>query len=184
MLPKLGPLETQQLWLNALRWQKKGGLQAKEEAQKILDAIETSWLIRAAGPRDGWFPWPTTEAHPGLGTLGPNQWLEMGLLSFLGYHVGANGEAESVRRLILQRLLFLKVLPPVFPAWYLRQWGEVESAERLKKTADTIASLVRNNRRMADPSRDLAIEHWCCDLTYLHREHYTARFGFAWPDTI
>lgn len=180
-LPNLGPQETVQVWLNALRVLDDPKRETDHaEAQKVLDGVETCWLIRSRGTPEGWFRWPSTTADGGDGSVDGSTWLKQGPLKVLGYEVGQNGEAKGVREGVLDRV-FQGVLPPLFPPAYLRGWGEQSSPARLEKMADSIASFARYAKRRDDHAMGVAIRDWEDDLAYLYRKFYVGRFGFGWP---
>jgi hypothetical protein len=182
-LPQMGPEATLQVWSNALRLLERGGApQTRQAAQVILDAVEDAWLKRSLGTPEGWFPWPSTSAPGGDGSLTAAAWMELGPLKALGYTVGQEGEPPSVRRAILRRV-FEGVIPPVFPRAYLMQWGEPSSPARLHKMADSIASFTRSAKRRDAVALREAIADWEMDLAHLRNAFYVGRFGFAWPTT-
>jgi hypothetical protein len=180
-LAQLGPEETKQLWLNAIRVQTSDPSPARRDAARsMLEAIEEVWLVRSRGAPEGWFKWPTTYASPGVGGVSGDLWLREGPLRFLGYWVGEDAAPPEVRRSILARV-FEGPLPPVFPPDYLREWGAPGSSARLHKMADSIASFARLRKQRDAKRFAKAIQDWESDLGYLHRTYYIGRFGFGWP---
>ena len=170
-----------QIWSNAVRILAQSTEAAeREEAQAVLDGVETVWLLRARGAPEGWFKWPSTEAPVGAGGLDSKAWLELGPLKLLGYSVGREGAAVEVRREVLARV-FAGVLPPIFPPAYIVGWGEPRSPARLHKMADSIASFARSAKRRDAELLGEAIEDWEADLTFLHATYYVGHFHFAWP---
>ena len=106
----------------------------------------------------GDFSWPSTNASP----TGNSEKLTIdapgiGVLKFMGYHVGMSGEDKAVRRIILDNV-FRRRLPPVDSSFYMKEWGQPSSRDRLKKMADTIAACARNQKRMKTGSRGKAIQ--------------------------
>jgi hypothetical protein len=59
-------------------------------ARKRLEDVEAEWERHVAlAPGDeGYFAWPSTEASAGSGTVAIGTWQEIGMLGYLGYHVG------------------------------------------------------------------------------------------------
>ena len=170
-----------QIWLNALRLIQRGANQRSlDEARQILEGVETIWFVRARGAPAGWFPWPSTVADGGDGSVSGEEWLGTGPLKFLGYTVGSNGEPKGVRWAVLERA-FNVALPPVFPPQYLAAWGDPGSAQRLHKIADSIAAFARNAKRRDPGGLGAAIADWVTDLDHLHDKFYATQFGFDWP---
>lgn len=155
------------------------------------------WLMMKASGHPGLdylsslaFPWPTTDVWEVLlGTL--NLTFDrpaLGLLGAMGYRVGKNGVPEGRRRVILTTacLLPLARLPEKFLGqWdddYLEEWGSENSAARLSKMADSIATFCRNQKRKRTPSGQ-AIADWESDLRWLKATFYVGRYRFRWPST-
>ena len=180
-LPLMGPSEVAALWVNALRLSAAGLREdQRTEAQAVLDAVETIWLVRATGAPAGWFQWPSTDIFIGDGELNPEGWPVEGMLRFLGYSVGEHGEPQGLRWAILKRV-FEGELPPVFPGPYMEAWGQPSSPRRLHKMADCLASFARSAKRRGGAQLRIAIRDWEGDLQHLHDSYYAGRFGFDWP---
>lgn len=130
------------------------------------------------------FPWPSTEAFLGVGNLIENGWPQEGLLGHMGYHVGLSGASRSQRQKILERVFKEIWLPKVWSEEYLDEWGEAESADRLRKIAESIASFAKNMKRKSIGKSEAAIKDWEEDLDWLKVRFYTGRFRFRWPDTL
>jgi len=130
------------------------------------------------------FSWPSTTAERGVGNVEGDEWPKIGLLKYMGYAVGANGESISKRREILASTYELAVLPNIDSPEYIRSWGNSNCAARLKKMADAIAAFVRNQKRKSYPSYE-AINDWEEDLNWLKKTYYTGRYDykFNWPNT-
>lgn len=150
-------------------------LEAFKAAHPGLDLVSRGW--------PGWvstFVRPDRQHHDSL-ARGFASDQEIGPLRFMGYRVGRNGEETGARRDIL-RAAFTGELPIVGPLQYMREWGEPNSPERLRKIADSIATFCRNMKAKRDPSLE-AIEDWESDLEWLKDEFYHGHFRFHWPDT-
>jgi len=132
------------------------------------------------------FQWPKTEAEPGETALGPTDWPQVGMLGFLGYSVGQNGELRTTRQRILRDLFFEVNLPKVDNQAYVDKWGAPESGARLRKMAQSIASFCRGARRRDDFAMSVAIEEWEEDLAWLKSTYYDGKFDrqFQWPETF
>ncbi|MBD1823447.1 hypothetical protein H6F51_13240 [Cyanobacteria bacterium FACHB-DQ100] len=131
------------------------------------------------------FVWPTTTATVKVGSKNLSEDVfkyEEGLLKLYGYKVGVNGLPENQRRQILDDI-FLHSLPSIDNVAYLSEWGQLGTAKRLKKLADSIAAFTRNARRRNAGAFDKAIRDWEADLAYLKRTYYDERFSFQWPRT-
>ena len=107
---------------------------------------------------------------------------ETGLLRQYGYKVGANRLSEGQRRQILDSV-FLEPFPFVNDTAYLREWGEPNTAQRLRKLANCIATFARNAKRRRLSSYRESIQDWEADLAYLKRTYYDGRFDFRWSRT-
>ena len=129
------------------------------------------------------FPWPSTTAFPGLCDIPEPDWPQVGLLSHMGYRVGRSGEPTSRRREILAKVFEYDPLPNVDSADYMKQWGSARSGARLRKLAETIASLARNEKRRNSISYLEAIRDREEDLAWLKQRYYTGQFRFQWPST-
>lgn len=136
------------------------------------------------------FDWPSTDViarPPGLVVnFGSFDSPETGLLRHMGYAVGkTNGLPEGERRRILEDVMGRRLLPASkADEFYLDQWGEPASPERLRKTANCIASFVRLKKLDVHRDNSAAISDWESDLRWLkgkYYEHLGSRF--RWPDT-
>ena len=185
-LPSMSFPDTRQVWLNALVVigdEARTSLHAA--ARQQLVAIEDEWARRNLQPElgDEYFPWPSTWAPGGDGSLTGTNWLLIGPLAFLGYHVGrTKGLPSLTRRAILGRV-FVGVIPPVFPREYTAEWGTPASSARLRKLAESIAAFARHAKRRNQTVLDDAIRDWESDLQFLYDEYYLGRFRFTWPAT-
>lgn len=165
--------------------------EANPDAPDVLSAharlaeIEAEWSHRIAlKPGDpDYFPWPSTEAEFGLGAINADGWQEIGMLSYLGYHVGQSGRLIAEQRAHLLTQVFRMHLPPLNSVQYMRQWGASQTSQRLQKIAETLASLARNAKRRRNVDFAIAIRDWEADLAYLRRSFYDRRFDFPWPTT-
>lgn len=154
-----------------------------EAARARIDAINAEWLRRRLNHTQHAerFQWPSTDARAGWGGLNSEEWIEEGLLRFMGYRVGTSSTATSAWRERLLSEIFSCHVPPVFPDEYIDRWAEPGSVGRLRKMADTLAALTRNARRRRDAQMDAAIKEWESDLEFLYYEYYVGKFHFAWP---
>jgi hypothetical protein len=108
-----------------------------EEALELRLEISARWSSYAA--QNQWFPWPTTSAPPSARKLKGIEWRPYGMLSFLGYHVGETEPTPLKMRWGILEYAFECHLPPLIsPAYYL-EWGGRLIAQRLRKTANTLA---------------------------------------------
>ena len=154
-------------------------------ATQTVREIEESMESAADTHRDNdeYFLWPSTNAPASRrGYKGDFFDYEDGLLSFVGYQVGVNGETSDIRLRILD-CVFHNKLPHVESEEYMSQWGEPESADRLRKMAHTLAALARNAKRNSR-NYSRAIDEWESDLDYLHLRYYVGKFKFQWPGDL
>lgn len=174
-----------QIWRNAVAILSDRKRSAQHAAARdAIRIIGEEWLRRTSQPhwKEDYFPWPSTDAPRGGGGLDARGWPEEGLLVAVGYRVGqTQGVATPMRRAIL-REVFEGELPPVESPDYIREWGPPATPARLRKLAETLASLTRNEKRRREASLRRAIEQREDDLRFLHDEYYVGRFHFVWPD--
>jgi hypothetical protein len=125
--------------------------------------------------------WPTTEPAGGSGEL-EAEWPETGMLSSLGYRVGASGLQRPERQEILD-CAYQGKLPRVNSPVYVEAWGRPRTAVRLQKLAESLAAFTRNAKRRRAADTWETIEDWEMDLGYLKRKYYVGRYDFGWPAT-
>jgi hypothetical protein len=180
-LPRQTPEKLVQTWLNAIDIRDNGDNAVQRgSAQKVLKAINAEWQRRGRY-RDQYFRWPTTRADKGQGGFDIGNAPDKGLLRFMGYRVGrTDGVRSETRRSILSEV-FSGTLPPFESPEYLDQWGDPETANRLKKLAECIAAFARNAKRRKDHAMDDAVRDWEADLKFLYDRFYVGHFRFAWP---
>lgn len=153
------------------------------EAGRRLADVEQEWtrLEELAPDHPDYFPWPSTDAPAdGCGSVA-GTWQEIGMLAYLGYHVGLSSTLNAQQRKRLLDRVFAMRLPPLNGVAYMRQWGTPNTATRLKKIAESLASFVRNAKRRKNPNLSEAIRQWEEDLSGLRLSHYVGRFDFVWP---
>lgn len=133
------------------------------------------------------FDWPKTEVVGGGGSEVRLEVPTVGILAHMGYRVGKTaGRSRRKRQRVLKRVFWEEDLPFVKDRAYMQQWGEAASRKRLRKMADTIASLCRNEKRRNEQlggSLDEAISQREEDLAWLKRDLYDGNFNFSWPST-
>ena len=153
------------------------------QEQEIIQSRETDTQQKKQYKKQGYFPWPTTNAPISkYGSSGVQfHWEGEGLLSYVGYKVGHHGESIKIRQSILDAV-FHNPLPNVISNEYMNEWGARQTPQRLKKMAESIAAFTRNNKRR-DADMDEAIRNWEEDLEYLYNEYYVGKFNFGWPET-
>lgn len=143
---------------------------AKEEIEELLDIIKPDY-----------FEWPTT--HAPISTIGfcdDFYCYKTGLLSYVGYSTGKNGEPTKTRQAILD-CVFNNELPKINDKEYMDEWGTPKSPSRLKKMAVSIAAFTRNNKRNTAYNYQISIAQWESDLEYLFNRYYVGTFNFDWP---
>jgi hypothetical protein len=131
-----------------------------------------------------YFIWPNTNAPLGDGHLHQPDWLEIGLLKYLGYAVGATkGKLRTQRQTILAKVFGLNEIPNFAPSEFVDKWGTTKSSKRLKKMAYSIAAFSKNAKRKRRSIMTCAIENWEDDLSWLKIQYYDGRFDkeFDWP---
>ncbi len=183
-IPSMKVIETVNLWKNAVRILNDPSRASQHsDARNVVRAISADWARRTAAPisPDELFNWPETQANPGYGGLDTAAWIREGVLQFMGYRVGHDGETPIMRQAILAQV-FTDHIPPVFSRIYLEEWGDPATVQRLKKLADTIAALTRNAKRRRTQGMIEAIRDWEADLEFLYYEYYVGKFTFSWPE--
>lgn len=151
--------------------------------ERLVRCIEREWERRSnlRHHADEYFDWPTTKAKRGLGSIGDLGWVEKGVLGYLGYQVGEKSTLTEAHRHAILRRVFRMHLPPIESPDYMAEWSKPESAGRLKKMANSIASFARQAKRQSSRHMGEAIDSWERDLKMLHDEYYVSKFGFGWP---
>lgn len=178
-LPKRTLEELRQQWLNLVRLDPR----QFDRAGRFREALLEEWAARSRQARadDDYFVWPSTDGGNGDGSLRFDAWHKEGMLSYLGYRVGAtDGESPGTRQRILD-MAFCEILPPVNGPDYHQAWSEPETAARLKRLASEIARFARHAKSKRSADMSSAIEDWESDLQYLYNTYYVRRFGFGWP---
>ena len=184
-LPEKSLADTIRIWRNALRLLDDSNKAKRRDARKLLEAIKAEWIRRSEEPisAEEAFSFPTTDAAVGFGTLDASGWQSEGEISYMGYRVGNTaGEPTHIRKNNLDQI-FTGPIPPAFPTTHLAEWGEPETLLRLKKLAETIASLTRNAKRDTTNKKDAAIRDWESDLDYIYNRYYSGKYYFIWPLT-
>ena len=147
--------------------------------------IKDEWARRQRSPDkpQGFFVWPNTAATMGDASLGSISAPKRGMLAALGYHVGVTkGLPGHVRQFLLDEM-FAMHLPLVHSLSYTREWDDPSTPGRLRKMADTIASLVRNAKRRSQGAPTRMQLEWEDDLNHLYSSYYLGLFSFGWPDS-
>ena len=149
---------------------------ATSKAKKVLDPARERLmeLIEFEFPDE-------PDALPGEGNLGSTvNWPQEGLLSAMGYRVGAKDPGRAARRTILKQVFD----GPVVSVWsreYMAEWGQDKSVQRLSKMAWSIASFANNMLKKTGGVPNDAVTSWAEDLEWLRRTYYERHFGFPWP---
>jgi len=139
---------------------------------------------------DGWEGWVRGQVtHPrGLGGGGGSSGggkkpqADQSPLNAMGYKVGKTGVIETDRRRLLVAA-FIGDLPFVVSAGYMEEWGPPNSAQRLRRIADHLASsIAKASSRSNRDSFQEAIDDWLSDLDWLEATFYHGRFAFDWPN--
>ncbi|WP_135444955.1 hypothetical protein [Vibrio tasmaniensis] len=127
------------------------------------------------------FKWPSTLAYESNGSIPEADWPQVGMLKGVGYSVGAKGLPIGKRHELLSNVMHQQ-LPYVISHTYRREWGEPSSTARLKKLANTIASLAKNSKRSPNNTLE-AISDWEEDLRWLKENYYRdGKYSWSWPN--
>jgi hypothetical protein len=147
LIPQMDDVRLMALYKNCIRDQPNDEL--RRDADVILDAVIDHWSRQVIAAR--------------LGIWSPDR-PERGLLKWLGYTVGHEGESASVRRRILGRVMSGS-LPMVGSPAYIDEWGKPRTAKRYSKLRRTLDALRESN--LEKPGFELACAHWENDLAYV-----------------
>lgn len=152
-------------------------------AKERLVRIELEWERRQALAPDhpDYFPWPSTEASIGDGSVVTDDWQEIGMLAYLGYRVDRSSTLTAAQRTQLLGRIFTMMLPPLNSISYMQQWDSPRTAFRLRKIAESLAAFARNGKRRKNSALLEAIRKWEEDLAHLRRTYYVNCFDFPWP---
>ncbi len=121
------------------------------DAEKIIDGVSQEWARRL-----------TLYEENQYRATSP----EIGVLGFLGYHVGQEGEPQWRRRQILDYVLRFP-LPPVGSPAYIAEWGSSGSEKRRTKLCNVLRGLSENP---AHRKSEKALAEWKDDLEYILEE--------------
>lgn len=142
--------------------------------QSQISALRAHWLMLvrrestrtliASGPPE----WPTqaitTRSDALSGKVFP---YEQGMLSFMGYRVGATSALTTMERRKILTYVYLGSLPTVIDDNYTQQWGSPGSRKRLMKLKNSLMSFIRNAQRRAG-NMQIALDEWQEDLRFIH----------------
>ena len=158
-------LELAQKYLEAYRILSNPDLHNEHAAARHrITSIQRIW---SRSP--DYFKWPKIRRFDGGMGIPTEDWMETGILKFLGYEVGAKGELVIVRRMILDDI-YLKPLPKINSSDYMSYWGEPETPKRLKKLANSLNQFAE--LQVKNPTKRKAVRDWLSDLDYLHHRFY------------
>jgi hypothetical protein len=129
------------------------------------------------------FFWPSTEvvAKSQLPIKDSYFQHKEGIFGCLEYKVGWSGTTPKRRQILLDRI-YLDKLPKINSVQYMFEWGDPQTASRLKKMAESIASFARNAKRRNHQQLKKAILDWESDLNYLRCKYYNNVYDFGWPE--
>jgi len=100
--------------------------------------------------------WPKLVEYPKLDyktQKSNSNGIEIGVLGFVGYRTGKNGEWLKVRREILNCMFFNKI-PKVHSIEYMNLWGEPKSKKRYEQIKHSIYDAKRDNTLDSNKDRD------------------------------
>jgi hypothetical protein len=153
---------------------------------KIAVRTPASGGRRSAGPPPGVPEWPREAKATQAEALAGNQFsYTHGVLSYMGYRVGKVSTLTQERRRRVLDYVFLGAIPQVNDRQYMRTWGQPNTAMRLRKLANSLATFTRNARRKQGKNFAQAIAEWEEDLAYLKQRYYDRRpRDWKWPKTV
>lgn len=125
------------------------------------------------------FDWPSMYVSLSSGGEFTAELIKVGPLRHMGYKVGEKGLPLVKRRAILEKAFMLKLPEVGLPDWYIEQWGNPNSRERLRKMANSLAAFYRRERKLNHLTAASDYEE---DLDWLYERFYSrGRFRFRWP---
>ena len=156
-----------------------------------LDELTARLLVLHGTPNPGLpsdretaVEWPAGAKVPKERALNVDHfYFKESVLSFLGYHVGANGAELQVRRSIL-RYAYLGDLPRVKSPDHMQEWGDPQTSLRLRAIVYTIYRGMENGvKRNGKSNMRFAIQGWKEDLQWLKAKFFDGRHcsSFKWP---
>lgn len=154
------------------------------DLEPFLAAIRGHWdeQRRLCRENPDYFTWPSTAAWLGDGGFSVFGLDAEGALKLLGYQVNREADLSDYERRSKLDVVFQAVIPP-FTHWSrVLEWGEPETAARLKKMANCLAAFARNGSRRSADWMTEPVEKWKEDLAYLRVRYYQNVFNFDWPD--
>ena len=142
------------LWKNCRGFlEDSSAITRHEKANQLIEQIESEWNLRIKEAEEG--AYQVTRPRKGM-------------MSRLGYHVGAGqGLSTAARRKIID-LVMTKQLPFFHSPNYVKEWGEPKSSERYQKLESFFHGMI-NGYHTGDMDR--AIDEWTKDLNYF-KERY------------
>ena len=146
----MGDKDLLRLFVNAQQIVNGRSKGPEEQAQAVINKIQSEWKSRLTRARAGNYK----ASLP-----------EIGMLKTFGYSVGESGERKEVRREALQ-MVFDSELPLVGSPAYTVEWGEPRSRKRVDKMKRSLAAFISN----ADPGWEKAILEWQEDLDFIRQE--------------
>ena len=129
------------------------------EAEMIIEAIKNEWKKRLTMALSGKYK----ADRP-----------EIGMLSYLGYHVGQEGESLKKRRFILD-FIINEELPLVQSPSYTAEWGDPKTKKRYLKTYKVIQFFIDKYTNYKQQGYEKAIIEWNEDIDYL-KKLYAVQF--------
>jgi superfamily I DNA/RNA helicase len=140
-----------------------------------ISALREHWLhlIRREGTRkllnQGNLEWPRNalaiRSEALSGRLFPHA---DGMLSFMGYRVGASSPLTTMERRQILTYVYAGSLPLVGSREYTAEWGAPSSQKRLLKLKNVLLSFLRNAQRRRT-NMAVAIQEWQDDLKFIHQ---------------
>jgi hypothetical protein len=153
---------------------------------QLNDRDCTSYMSQISSLRDHWLQlvrrqstrklvnkgnpeWPPFALVPrGEGLSGKVFPYAQGMLSFMGYRVGANSSLTTMQRRGILTYVYLGELPRLENERYMQEWGSPGSRKRLHKLKNAIMAFLRNAQRRRS-NMALAIQEWQEDLQFIHQ---------------
>ena len=180
-----GPELLEMFWNSMCRLADNTRRAEHADTKYMVRLIEEQWRVRKLEPflREETLTRPSTDATLGDKSLDLRSSPEEGVLLALGYHVGQTHPVSAAVRQQILRHIVEGELPPIRSHDYMRDWGAPGTADRLKKLAETLAALARNEEHKMQSSLRKAIAEREADLRFIYEEYYVGKFDFVWPAT-
>jgi hypothetical protein len=150
----------------------------RTQVEEQLNTLESIFRVQISKDKNNFeesesFPWVSTKVGFGFEKLDTSGWKKDDLLSKLGYKTGNYSDFDDkTRRKILYKA-YEEDIPKKIAIFFedIRSWGDPKSPARLRRIAESIALVVRNEK-MHSYDYSVSISERESDLADLKRTYY------------